>query len=228
MARFKAVIFDLDDTLYPEWQFVHGGFAAAARWVAEQTARSPEGCERELRCLFDSGERTHTFDVWLDAAGLPSSYSPYMVNEYRQHRPFLTLHHDAAEAINWCRGTRLLTGLVSDGHLDVQRAKVSSLGLAALLTAIVFSDEFGRAFWKPAIKPYLAALERLGVAPDEAVFIGDNPQKDFEGARRSGLKSVRIRRSDGMYASEEPASRSAEPDREITTLFDLQEALSVL
>jgi putative hydrolase of the HAD superfamily len=196
--------------------------------VAEHTELPADRCERELTRLFDRGERTRTFDVWLDAVGLPSSYSAAMIQAYRRHRPLLTLHDDAAAAINWCSQAHLLTGLVSDGYLDVQRAKVASLGLADLLTTIVLSDEFGRAFWKPATRPYLAAVDSLGVAPDEAVYVGDNPRKDFEGARRSGLKSVRVRRSDGMYASEEAASPDAEPDHEIVTLLDLQEVLSVL
>jgi len=225
MARFRAVIFDLDDTLYPERQFVDGGIAAAAQWVAEHTDLPADRCERELTGLFNRGERTRTFDVWLDAVGLPSGYSAAMIQAYRRHQPVLTLHEDAAAAIDWCRRAQLLTGLVSDGYLDVQRAKVASLGLADLLTTIVLSDEFGRAFWKPATKPYLAAVDSLGVAPSEAVYVGDNPRKDFEGARRSGLKSVRVRRANGMYASEEAASRDAEPDREIATLLDLHEVL---
>jgi putative hydrolase of the HAD superfamily len=228
MGRFRAVIFDLDDTLYSERQFVSGGFAAAARWVAGQATCSAEGCARALQSLFDRGERGHTFDMWLAEMGLPPALSAGMLQAYREHRPELALHDDVASAIAHCAQTHLVTGLVSDGYLDVQRRKVASLGLAEILTTIVLSDEFGRAFWKPATKPYLAAVERLGVLPHEAVYVGDNPRKDFEGARRSGLRSVRIRRSDGLYASEEAGSHDAEPDGEIVTLSDLPEALATL
>jgi putative hydrolase of the HAD superfamily len=228
MARFKAVIFDLDDTLYPERQFVMGGFAAAARWIAGQASRSADGCERELTCLFERGEKAHTFDAWLKNAGLPSGYATGMVEAYRQHAPSLTLYADAGEAIERCHREGLATGLVSDGYLDVQRRKVAALGLSELLNTVVLSDEFGRAHWKPAPTPYLAAAERLGILPAEAVYVGDNPKKDFEGARRAGLKSVRVRRIDGVYASEEPASRDAEPDREVASLRDLREVLPSL
>jgi putative hydrolase of the HAD superfamily len=228
MGHFKAVIFDLDDTLYPERQFVSGGFAAAARLVASESGLPAERCARELECLFDRGERTHTFDVWLDAASLPQTLSSAMIQAYRQHWPSLTLHGDVEHAITWCRHARLSTGLVSDGYLDVQRRKVASLRLSEILTTIVLSDEFGRAFWKPSTRPYLAAVERLRVDPGEAVYVGDNPQKDFRGARRAGLKSVRIRRPGGVYASEEPADREAEPDCEVESLVDLQEALAAL
>src|SRR5262249_45587624 len=147
MARFKAVIFDLDDTLYPERQFVMGGFAAAARWIAGRADCSPDGCERELSCLFDRGEKAHTFDAWLKTAGLPSSYTTGMIDAYRQHTPSLTLYADAGDAIEGCYRGRLSTGLVSDGFLDVQRRKVAALGLSRLLNTVVLSDEFGRAHW---------------------------------------------------------------------------------
>jgi putative hydrolase of the HAD superfamily len=228
MGRFKAVIFDLDDTLYPERQFVRGGFEAAARWVSSQSDCSSERCAEELVTLFDRGERKRTFDVWLESAGLPVTLSSGMVEAYRQHRPCLTLHDDAGASIEHCLQSRVATGLVSDGFLDVQRRKVTSLGLATMLKTIVLSDEFGRAFWKPSTKPYLVAVERLGVLPGEAVYVGDNPRKDFKGARASGLKSVRIRRPDGIYASEEAEDRGAEPDCELTTLAKLHEALAVL
>jgi putative hydrolase of the HAD superfamily len=153
---------------------------------------------------------------------------PAMVEAYREHAPSLTLYADAGEAIEHCRRGGLLTGLVSDGYLDVQRRKVAALGLEALLSTIVLSDEFGRANWKPAPMPYLTAVERLGILPAEAVYVGDNPKKDFEGARRAGLKSVRVRRMDGVYASEEPASPEAAPDREIATLHALPEIVSSL
>jgi len=228
MGRFRAVIFDLDDTLYSERQFVSGGFVAAARWVAGQATCSADGCARALQRLFDRGERGHTFDMWLAEMGLPPALSTGMVRAYREHRPDLALHDDVASAIAHCTQAHLATGLVSDGYLDVQRRKVASLGLAEILTTIVLSDEFGRAFWKPATKPYLSAVERLDVLPHEAVYVGDNPRKDFEGARRSGLRSVRIRRSDGLYASEEAARRDAEPDREIKSLCHLGEVLAAL
>jgi len=204
------------------------GFAAAADWVASETGLSSETCASQVTAIFDHGERAHTFDVWLDSARLPKSLSLGMVKAYREHRPALTLHDDADKAIARCVQARLATGLVSDGYLDVQRGKVASLRLTEKLTTIVLSDEFGRAFWKPATKPYLTAVERLGVSPEEAVYVGDNPRKDFEGARRSGLKSVRVRRTDGLYSSEEAASRDAEPDREVSTLMDLHEVLATL
>ena len=228
MERFKAVIFDLDDTLYPERQFVQSGFGAAGRWVADRTDCPSDRCARELSDLFDGGERTQTFDVWLKRNGLPTELSVGMIAAYRQHQPALTLHDDVPEAIDACARAHLATGLVSDGYLDVQRRKVNALGLAEMLGTIVLSDEFGRHFWKPSTKPYFTAVERLGVLPAEAVYVGDNPRKDFQGARSSGLKSVRIRRRDGIYASEEPTNTAAAPDCEIASLRSLLEVLATL
>ena len=65
MERSSAIIFDLDDTLYPERAFVVGGLRAAAVWVSARVGLSADGCAEGLTNLFEAGVRGDTFDVWL-------------------------------------------------------------------------------------------------------------------------------------------------------------------
>lgn len=114
-------------------------------------------------------------------------------------------------------------GLVSDGYLEVQRRKLAALGLSHFFTSVVFSDQFGREHWKPSTIPFATILRNLDCAPYRAVYVGDNPKKDFLGARQLNMHTVRIVRSDGIYAKLEPPSELHAPHREIVSLLELEQ-----
>jgi putative hydrolase of the HAD superfamily len=61
-------------------------------------------------------------------------------------------------------------------------------GIAQRVDAAVFSSEVGRR--KPAPELYRAALDRLGVAPGEALYVGDRVVEDYEGPRRLGMPAI--------------------------------------
>jgi putative hydrolase of the HAD superfamily len=224
MERCKAIIFDLDDTLYPEREYVMSGFRAAAGQVAAELALSAEGCFEDLRGLFESGIRTRTFDTWLAQRHLPASLAAEMIRAYREHPPAISLHGDVEPFLGECvdRGARL--AIVTDGYLGVQQRKIEALNLAARISQIVYSDAFGRDAWKPSPIPYQAALRALDLPAEACIYVGDNPEKDFRGARAAGLRSVRIRRGCGLYDRREPADRSSAPDAEITSFGELGDA----
>jgi putative hydrolase of the HAD superfamily len=90
-------------------------------------------------------------------------------------------------------------GLVTDGDPAIQRSKLRQLGLERSFNAVVYSDEFGRAHRKPHPVPFRSALQALGVAPGEALYIGDRPDKDVSGASAAGMRVVRV--LTGEYAT---------------------------
>jgi putative hydrolase of the HAD superfamily len=64
----------------------------------------------------------------------------------------------------------------------------------------------------------------LSVAGGEAVYVGDNPRKDFRGAREAGMATIRIRRPEGLHAQDEPATPADAPDREIGSLEQVMDS----
>jgi putative hydrolase of the HAD superfamily len=70
----------------------------------------------------------------------------------------------------------------------MQQAKLSALALASAFDAVLISEAEGLSKPDPAI--FHRALERLGVAPGHAVFVGDHPDFDVAGARAAGLRAV--------------------------------------
>lgn len=225
MKHWDAVIFDLDDTLYAERDYVYSGFRAVATWGEPRWGIPSDRIYAGLVETFERGVRRNTFDTWLSANRLPPDpHVAEMVQVYRQHEPTLVPFPGTVDLLDRI-GRHCRLGLVSDGTLAVQRRKLAALGIAHHFDAVVFSDEWGREAWKPSTRPFEVVLSRLAARPERSVYVADNPRKDFAGARRSGLAGIRLRRPDGLYRDEEPVSADHAPDEEVSDLAGLERVL---
>jgi putative hydrolase of the HAD superfamily len=65
--------------------------------------------------------------------------------------------------------------------------------------AVVLSDELGLGCWKPSPAPYRKMLAALAVPAGDALYVADNPAKDFVAARKAGWWTVQVRRPEGQY-----------------------------
>jgi putative hydrolase of the HAD superfamily len=97
---------------------------------------------------------------------------------------------------------------------------VSALKLEGRFDTITFTDVYGRENWKPSLKPFEITLRKLGVTAKESMYVADNPVKDFIGAKKLGIITVRIRRG-GEYDSMQ-LDAEHEADYNITSLWELQ------
>ena len=185
------MVFDLDDTLFPEAAYVASGFRAVGAALARE--HGVEGFGALAAAVAAAGARGDVFDEALRRAGVPADDArrlvPWCVAEYRGHRPDIALFPEARAALDRLRG-RVKLGVLTDGWLVAQQQKVAALGVADLVDAVVFSDAFGRAHWKPSEVPYRAVAEALGVAHAGCVYVADNPAKDFITARALGWRTV--------------------------------------
>ncbi len=223
-SRLRAIVFDLDDTLFREHDYVRSGFAAAARWLAEHSDVGATETERGLLRLFEEGRRGDLFDAWLEGHGLPGTHVSGMVDAYRSHVPEIQPFPGIEEVLDDL-ADRVVLGIVSDGYEEVQQAKLDALGLEPRFDAVVLSDSLGREGWKPSPRPFRLVLERLGVPAEAALYVGDNPLKDFLGARRAGMRTVWARHCDGDYSRHEPPSELHRPDTTVNTLDELTNTL---
>jgi len=226
VSGWRAIVFDLDDTLYPERDYVLSGFRAVAAWAEPNLGIPAEQGFAEMQALLDQGVRGEIFNRWLERHGLLDGASvAHLVELYRQHEPKISLFPEVTSLLRSLR-TQYCLGLVTDGYREVQQRKLAALNLAGYFDAVVFADEWGRGAWKPSPVPFYAVLERLGhLSPAESVYVADNPAKDFLGARRVGMATVRVRRPTGFYANQEPADLEHHPDICVTSLDELSPAL---
>lgn len=189
----RAVIFDLDQTLYPEADFVRSGFRAVAAHLAERCGGSAATLVEEMESILWAEGRGRVFDLLHAKHGWGARVAPEtLLHLYRTHVPELRMHADAAELLPQLT---VPLGLVTDGHPTAQHRKIAALGLATRFAAIVCIGDLGSQAAKPAATGFRVCLERLGVAPGEAVYVGDDVAKDFAGPRALGMRTVRVART---------------------------------
>lgn len=78
------------------------------------------------------------------------------------------------ETLAWFRGRALKLAIVTNGSSPVQSAKIQALGISEYFDAIVISEAEGVS--KPDRRIFDLALDRVGVTPAQAVFVGDHPE----------------------------------------------------
>ena len=189
----QAIIFDLDDTLYDEKQFVIGGFDAVSHYVSIKYNVNQDVVHQLLfETLYEHG-RGHTFDIALKKLGIYEKKDiPRLVEIYRNHTPNLKLYPDATTVLSHLKKNDYKLGLITDGNVEVQKNKVKALRVEDFFDCMIFSDEYGIEKQKPNPFPYLKVIEKLKVKNTRSVYVGDNPHKDFITANKLGLVTIRL------------------------------------
>ena len=217
LTGIRVIVFDLDDTLYPERAFALSGFRAVGQELRRRMDCPFDSAER-MRVLFDDGERRKIFDKVLEELGADSSVMTVdeMVTLYRTHHPTIELYKDAERVLREWSG-RFRLALISDGYDETQRNKVKALQLEGRLDPIVLTGEWGRDYWKPHPRAFEEIERQTGVSGTGCVYLADNPAKDFVAPRQLGWISVRVRRPGSVYEAEEPPD-GGEPSHVVTSL----------
>ncbi len=219
----SCVVFDIDDTLYLERDYVRSGFAAVGVWI--EASLGLRLFSDRCWIAFRSGRRRTIFDEVLASYGVDEQEREdlvvQLVERYRRHHPVITLLSDADEMIDRLRDEHTLAAL-SDGPLDSQRAKVRALGLAARLDRIVLTEEIGPGRGKPDPAGFELIREWADVAAGRCVYVADNPLKDFGAPSELGWMTVRVRRAGGIH---QHLPTGPDVDVEVTSLHSLDQVL---
>lgn len=193
-----CVVFDLDDTLFLEREYVCSGFRAVGALVEERFEVT--GFFEAAWRAFERGERGRTFDAALGEVGVDPAPSlvASLVQAYRAHVPQIGLLPDAAACLERLRpGTAL--AVVTDGPLASQRAKATALGVHEWATVVVFTAELGPGLGKPHPTGFLAVEQATGFRGNDCLYVADNPHKDFEGPAGLGWRTARVRRPGSLH-----------------------------
>ena len=226
MSNPQAVVFDLDDTLYAEVDFVMSGFRSVADWAAHRWDLSTKVILAELDEL-QARMPGKVFNVWLEQRNFEPELATEMLAVYRAHSPTIEAFPEVRATISELKNSFQI-GLISDGFLETQQNKFKALDLEDLFDAVIFSDQFGRDHWKPHPLPYETLLRKIKVDAKDAIYIGDNPKKDFVGAAGVGMRSIRFRHPKGVYAHLEPETDIQSPTLEARDWDSLSTAIADL
>lgn len=190
----RAVIFDMDDTLYSEKEYVRSGYAKIAE-VLPQVEHAAE----KLWKLFE--EKKPAIDELLKKEKIDSEeVKQACLHAYRYQIPDIHLYEGVAEMLKGFRVNGLKLGIITDGRPEGQRAKLQVLGLEELVDEIIVTDEFGGPeYRKPNPIAFETMKKRLGVEYAEMCYVGDNTKKDFIAPDQLGMRSIWFRNPDGLY-----------------------------
>ncbi len=219
------VVFDLDDTLYPERQFALCGFRACGDWA--RTEFGVEGVAEEMTRLLDVGMLGKLFTAVLQTH-IPDHRPEHlqMLREvYRGAAAELTLFEDGAFALHHY-GSKGPLGLITDGTQMVQRKKVAALAIEQHFHEIVYTDALGedRAYFKPHPMAFERVAAAIGDPGDRFVYVGDNPAKDFLAPNALGWTTIQVVRDGGIHDAKKIVDGGT-PQHQITSLTALPDIL---
>ncbi len=218
-----VLIFDLDDTLYPEISYVQSGFSAVAdsleRRYGWHAGESLEHMNEDLR----TRGRGSVFDALLESRrALTRKAVRECVAVYRNHKPRIAL---APEAEAFLRRWPGRPYLVTDGHKVVQAKKVEALGITPRFKRVYITHRHGVCHAKPS--PYCFDLIRRTERCNwsDLVYVGDNPIKDFVSLNSLGGTTIRVLTGEYRNVSAQPGH---DGHHRIDSLLDLESVLQIL
>ncbi len=191
MLLAKAVLIDLDDTLFEERDYVESGFRAVANFLEQDRDLPADYSYPSMLAFLELEGRGKVFDRIIErfevrhADGLVDR----CVTVYREHAPELKLYQDVFDTLERLSSDFLLA-LVTNGLPVMQMNKIKALEIEPFFKSVVLCDALPAP--KPAPEGLLHAMQDLGVKPGEAVLIGDNPATDGLAAHAAHVPFIRV------------------------------------
>lgn len=212
IEKYKAVIFDLDDTLYSEKEYIRSGFKSIEASLSDVTNIADKLWDAFLR-----GESA--IDYVLKCEGIYSDeLKDKYLNIYRYHLPNINLYEGLQELLILLKSSGIKVGIITDGRPEGQNAKIDALGIRNLVDEIVITDELGGIqFRKPNDIAYRIMQNRFGFPYETMIYVGDNPRKDFIAPLNLGMGCIYFRNMEGLYSK---TSSSCEMIDSISQLID--------
>ena len=190
-SKIGGVIFDLDDTLYSEKEYVRSGYRAVSKYLGG-------GYEEKLWGYFESGKPA--IDELLKEIGRLDEKAA-VLDIYRNQIPDIKLYDGAGKLIENLRDNGIKVGIITDGRIEGQRNKIAALGIEDMFDDIIITDELGGVqFRKPCDIAFRIIQNRWRLPASEIVYVADNPAKDFQGPIQLGMKSIWFDNEDGLYS----------------------------
>ena len=197
----KAVLFDLDDTLWPITPVIVQAELTLYAWLQQHAPRVAAGftidtlrqarlalLARQPELHLDLGAlRRAALLAAFEQAGEDHAKVALAMDHFFAARNAVAPYADVINGLERLN-RRVLLGSISNGNADLH-----AIGLAHHFTVSVAAHQFGCAKPDPAI--FLDACRQLKVAPGEALYVGDDLLLDVRGAQQAGLRAVWLNRS---------------------------------
>lgn len=175
-----VIVFDLDDTLYNEIEYLKSAFEEIAYQV------DPDDGQQLYAKMFSMYRDNQ--DVFKYLAENHHKSKKQLLEVYRNHKPSIKPFYRVTKVIKEIKALNGKLGLITDGRVVTQMNKLKSLGLLSHFDKIVISEEIGSE--KPSISNYHAIQNHFKAS--QYWYIGDNFKKDFVTAKQLGWKTLAL------------------------------------
>jgi len=227
MPRVKAILFDLDDTLFDCYSLlVDAARRRAARAMVEAglPCSEEEAYQKQIELAEEHGPRFNVFDAMAEMYGMPPSLvevalAAYNSEEVGQIEPFPDVPDTLAELR--AQGYKLL--LYTSGLYARQKRKLEALGIEHYFHDILINDIETGAHRDDC---FLDLLSHHNLKPQEVVCVGDRIQSEIKTANSLGMLTVQMLH--GRFKDLTPKSDLEEPDYKIRRISELLHVLRVV
>lgn len=209
-----AVAFDLDDTLAVTDRTRETLLSAAADRAGLELSFDRTEYREAHRTHSGSDTREPVFESLVDAD------APALTRAYRDVIGEALRPVEGAGPLLATLRTRYRIGLLTDGPGETQRDKLGRLGWTGAFDSIVVTGPIGAP--KPDPRAFESITDALGVPPERTVYVGDDPERDIEGAKAAGLRPIQVCFPDGPDAH--PAAEAVIAREELGSLLDRLES----
>ena len=173
-----VIVFDLDDTLYNEMEYLRSAYGEIAKTLQPNDWQS---LFARMYSLFRSKE-----DVFEFVASNYDVKKTSLLKQYRRHKPVIHLFEGVLDTFKQIKAKSGKLGIITDGRSSTQRAKLEALGLTKLVDIIIISEEIGTE--KPNENNYIAVEKAF--KNHSYLYMADNLRKDFISPNTRGWRSL--------------------------------------
>lgn len=223
--KVKVIIFDLDDTLYNEIDYVYSGFKAVSSYFSKYYELEVNTFYHHMLDLLQKNGRGNVFDDILSQYNIYSKKNvKKALSVYRTHKPEISLSKQTKELLRYYNSKNIPIYIITDGNKIVQSNKITSLNLDKFVKKSFITHRYGKIHSKPSTYCFekIAKLEKVNF--HDIIYIGDNINKDFVNIKKLGFRTIRI--INGMFKDViQPLQYHAEID--IENLTGIKSILSV-
>ena len=217
----KVLIFDLDDTLYKEIEYVRSGFKAVAIFLSKKYQAPYKEIYHEMLQILKKNGRNQVFDKILKKNKVYTKKNILKcLSVYRLHQPKINLDNEAEKCFNRFANTPKY--IVTDGNKIVQRKKIQALRISKYIKHTYITHQYGKINAKPSSYCFKKISQLEKTPPKDIIYIGDDPQKDFVNIKKLGYKTIRILQG---RCKDIKMSKKYEADITITSLNEVTNKL---
>ncbi len=223
-VSLKAVIFDIDDTLISEYDYVLSGYKAVSKRLVKDSDIKLTGKELFDTLLKLSKDGFHyVYNRLFKELGLKEDEERIkeLVYIYQNHDPDIRLYDDVDKTLTALKEKGCRLGVISDGDPKRQRRKLRVCEAEKYFDKVIITDELGgEEYRKPDTRSFEIMSRELETSFEDMIYVGDNPSKDFYIVKTLPMKTARIIRPHGIYTDREYREGIKETYR-IDTLDDI-------